>query len=222
MTEPGPSINDDVDNVKVIDFDEEGLVAYVESEPLDDPAHGVSGGFGSRVVKGMLGDGAGGDEDARARAGLFGEPNRMRVGWLGSLAAAMFAMLALISPLWWSARKVPNEPAVLPPESLVVITTDTDRTILHGATLSKRALISFVDDQAETVAFTLSNADRAIVSERIDSRGPEFDYLTDRADEPLALDTRKLENGTYEMHVTATNADEVSSYTAARFRIVNP
>lgn len=149
------------------------------------------------------------------------EPSQLRVGPVGTLLASLLGTILLAGPLLWAARDVESPPNVIGPESLVVITTDTDLQPLHESTVSKRALISFIGDDIEAVAFTLANADGAIVSERIDGLAPEFDFLTDGSDEPLALDTRKLDNGAYELLVTATTIDEESIYTAAQFEVVN-
>jgi len=206
----GPSIETDADNITILDFDLDGepvVDAQVPIGPLDSP----------RPIRPRRST----PRSLLRELDSFPGPFRMRVGWLGSLAATMIGMILVAAPLWWMARDVEVPPTVLAPESMVVITTDTASTLLHGATVSKRALISFVDDDIQTVAFTLSNADRAIVSERVDTQGPEFDFLTDQAGRPLPLDTRKLPNGIYEMFITATDADEVAGYTTARFEVRN-
>lgn len=217
MSEPGASVGSELDEVAIIHLDGDETV---EVEYLTDPSRSTTSRSGTS--RSSAGRSAAWRPAARVAAGdESGRSQELRVGPLGTLLAALLGTIVLAGPLLWLARDYVSPPAVLSPESLVVITTDTNLEPLHNTTIAKRALISFIGDDVDAVAFTLTNSQDEIVSQRIDGTGPHFDFLTDADDEALALDTRKLANGSYELFVTATTIDDEPIHTAATFRVTN-
>lgn len=144
-----------------------------------------------------------------------------RINPLVTLVLSTLATIAIAAPLWLQAADVPPDPFVATPGGVVVITTDADLQPLNDATIGARALVSYIGTDVAAVAFNLSEANGAVLSERVDTQGPSFDLLTDNLDEPLALDTTKLADGEYELFVSVTGSDGVETLTAAKFTVSN-
>lgn len=145
-----------------------------------------------------------------------------RLQAIPTFMVALLATAIISVPLWLQASDVPTPPNVALPGGIVVVTTDADLQPLNEATIAGRALVSYIGDNIDAVAFNLAHQDGDLVSERVDSTGPRFDFLTDDDGEPLALDTKKLDNGVYELLVAVTDAEGTESVTAALFAVDNP
>lgn len=157
--------------------------------------------------------------ESRWRSVLVGSA---RANPLVTLVLSTLATVVIAAPLWLKAADVPADPLVALPGGVVVITTDAPLQPLNDATIGGRALVSYIGDDIAGVAFNLAEADGAVLSQRVDTVGPSFDLLTDDLDDPLALDTTKLNNGAYELLVSVTNSEGSETLTAAGFTVDNP
>lgn len=145
-----------------------------------------------------------------------------RVNPLVAFLLAAVATVLVAGPLWLQARDVPPDPAVLLPGGITVATTDDDRVRpLHRSVIDELASIRFIGNQTDAVAFTLVDRDGAVISERVDLVGPDFDLLVDDDGEPLFFDTTSLDNGAYRLLVAVTDIEGAEAFTAADFTIAN-
>jgi len=161
------------------------------------------------------------DSDQPMFSDLLAGGRKLRVVWAFAISAIVTA--AVVTPL--AVRVDGATPLVAAgvaaaPDCVVANTSAEGTRPLEGQTLSGRAIISYRCDGI-AVAFKVYDASDEAIVERVDSEGPNFDLFSDDLGRANALDTTKLDDGTYEILVTATQDDAEPQLVSTSFAVDN-
>lgn len=154
---------------------------------------------------------------------LLAGGRKLRVVWAFAISAIVTG--AVVTPLALrvdGATPVEAVGVAAAPDCVVANTSLDGTQPLEGQTLSGRAIISYRCDGV-AVAFSVyddGDSDEPIVT-RMDTEGPSFDLFSDDLGRANALDTTKLDDGTYQIFVTATQDNAEPQQVSTSFEVDN-